>query len=71
MTTWIVNAVGLFVTTVGALLLFLYLWKTPKLADESPSVGGKSGLANKGPVLVAVGLLAAWFLIQCLTVILL
>lgn len=72
MTIWILNAVGLFLTTVGALLIFLYLWKAPRLVGESLSPGGKGAYAtNKSLLIVAVGLLAAWFLVQCLAVILL
>ena len=71
MTAWIINAVGLFLTTVGALLLFLYLWKTPRLAEELPSPGGKSAYEkNRNLLILAVGLLSIWFLIQCLAIIL-
>ncbi len=70
MTAWIVNAVGLFLTTVGALLIFLYLWKAPRLVEESPSPAGNGTHANRNLLVLAVGLLAIWFVIQCLAVIL-
>ena len=72
MTGWIMNAVGLFLTTVGVLLIFLYLWKAPRLAEEPASAGAKVAYTkNKGLLIVAVGLVAAWFLIQYLALILL
>ena len=72
MTAWIMNAVGLFLTTVGALLIFLYLWKAPRFADEwLPPEGRNVYSRNRNLLIVAVGLLAAWFLVQCLAVILL
>lgn len=72
MTAWIVNAVGLFLTTVGTLLILLYLWKQPRLAQQSSSPqGAVAPLRDRTLLIVAVGLLAAWFLIQCLAVILL
>jgi len=72
MTAWIINAVGLFLTTVGALLIFLYLYKSPRLAKQSPAPAGNGGYAkNRGLLIVAVGLLSIWFVIQCLAVILL
>ncbi len=72
MTTWILNAVGLFLTTVGALLIFLYLWKAPKLADEWLSPDGKRAYSkHRRLLIIAVGLLAAWVLVQYLAVILL
>ena len=41
MTNWILNTAGLFFTTVGALLIFLYLWKAPRFAEEWLSPEGK------------------------------
>jgi len=71
-TTWIINAVGLFLTTVGALLVFLYLSNAPKLAKKWLSPEGEVAFAkNNSLLMAAVGLLAVWFLIQCLAVILL
>ena len=33
-TAWLMNGVGLLVTTFGAHLIFLYLHKSPKFVDE-------------------------------------
>jgi hypothetical protein len=30
---WILNVTGLFLTTTGALLIFLYLWRSPRFAE--------------------------------------
>ena len=70
-TTWTLNAVGLFVTTVGALLIFLYLWKAPRFAEDWLSPEGKVAYAkHRRQLIVAMGLLAAWLLVQYLAVIL-
>jgi hypothetical protein len=64
-TTWTLDMVGLFVTTVGALLIFLYLWKSPRFADEWLSTEGKRAYAkHRRLLIVGVGLLAAWLVIQ-------
>jgi len=64
-TNWILNAVGLFVTTVGVLLTFLYLWKSPRFANEWLSDEGKQAYAkHRRLLLVVVGLLAAWLVVQ-------
>ena len=71
-TTWILNAVGLFLTTVGALLIFLYLWKAPRFVEEWVSPEGKRAYArHRRLLIVAAGLLAAWVLVQYLAIILL
>ena len=69
---WILNTVGLFATTVGALLIFLYLWKAPRFAEDWLSPEGKSAYAkHRRLLIVSVGLIAAWLLVQYLSVILL
>jgi len=72
MTTWVMNAVGLFVTTVGALLTFLYVRDIPRFADKfaSPEVGREFARRQRSLTWV-VGLLSAWLVLQCLAVILL
>ena len=71
-TAWLLNAIGLFVTTVGALLTFLYLRESPRFADKfvSPEVG-RDYSRHQRLLSWVVGLLAAWLVIQCLAVILL
>jgi len=71
-TAWILNTVGLFLTTVGALLIFLYLWKAPRFAEEWLTPEGKLAYAKHRRQLIAgVGFLAAWLVMQYLAVILL
>lgn len=71
-TTFALNLVGLFVTTVGALLIFLYLWRSPRFAEEWLSIEGKNAYAKHRSLLViGVGLLASWLVLQYLAVILL
>ena len=70
-TTWLLNAAGLFSTTAGALLIFLYLWKSPKFADDWLTPEGKRAYSKHRRLLViGVGLLAAWLAIQYLAIIL-
>jgi hypothetical protein len=71
-TAWLLNAVGLFVTTVGALLTFLYLREGPRFADKFASPEVSRDFARHQRMLAwVVGLLSAWLVVQCLAVILL
>jgi len=71
-TAWILNTAGLFVTAVGALLIFLYVWRTPQFAAEWLTPEGKIAYAKHRRLLViGVGLLAVWVMLQYLGVILL
>jgi hypothetical protein len=71
-TAWVLNAIGLFVTTVGALLTFLYVREVPRFADKfaSPEVG-REFVRHQRLLTWVVGLLAAWLVLQCVAVILL
>lgn len=71
-TTWMLNTIGLFTTTVGALLIFLYLWKSPRFAEEWLTAEGKHAYSRHRRLLViGVGLLAAWLVLQYVALILL
>jgi hypothetical protein len=71
-TTWALNTFGLFATTVGALLIFLYLWKSPRFAEEWLTPEGKRAYAkHRRLLIIGVGLLAAWLVVDYLAVILL
>ena len=71
-TAWLLNAVGLFVTTVGALLTFLYLRESPRFADKFATPEAKRDFSRHQRMLEwVVGLLSAWLVVQCLAVILL
>jgi hypothetical protein len=69
---WVLNSVSLFATTVGALLIFLYLTQAPRLAGDGIPADVKQAFEKHRRMLtIAVGLLAAWLLVQYLAVILL
>lgn len=65
MTQWILNTAGIYVTTVGALLLFLYLYRSPTIADQWTSAEGKSEyVKHRRRLVVGTGLLAAWLVLE-------
>jgi len=71
-TAWALNAIGLYVTTVGALLIFLYLWAAPRFAQEIPSPGQRRAyVRHQRLLMVAVGLLSAWLIVQYVSLIVL
>ena len=71
-TNWMLNTIGLYVTTVGALLMFMYLRGAPRFVDDSLSPEAKRAYAkHQRLVMIGTGLLAAWFVIQYLAVIVL
>jgi len=62
---WILSTLGLYVTTVGALLLFLYLYRSPQVADHWNSPQGKAEYAkHRRRLLFGTGLLAAWLVLE-------
>ena len=62
---WLMSTVSLIATTVAALLIFLYLWKSPRLADAWQTPEGREAYAlHQRRLMLSVGLLAAWLLIQ-------
>ena len=64
-TAWVLNAVGLFLVTVGALLMFLYLRNAPKYAPELPTPEAELAYEKHRRLsMVAMGLLAAWLVLQ-------
>lgn len=71
MTVWILNTAGLFMTTIGALLIFLYLWQAPRFADAWMSPEGKLAyIEHRRRLLIGVALLAVWPMVQYLAIIL-
>jgi hypothetical protein len=64
-TAWLMSTVSLFATTVAALLIFLYLWKAPRLADAWQTPEGRIAYTrHQRRLTLSVGLLAGWLLIQ-------
>ena len=69
---WVLNSVSLFATTVGALLIFLYLTQAPRLVGEGiPAEMKLACEKHRRMMMIANGLLAAWLVVQYLAVILL
>jgi len=72
MVAWMLNATGLIATTIGALLIFLYTLRAPRVADDWQTPDGKVAYAkHRRMMITSVGLLAAWLLIQGVAVIVL
>jgi len=71
-TSWILGTASLYATTIGALLVFVYLSNLPRSADAFQSPQGKEAYAkHRRMLLVAMGLLSVWLVIQVLAIILL
>jgi hypothetical protein len=69
---WLMSTVSLMATTIAALLIFLYLWRAPRLADAWQTPEGRLAYArHQRRLTIGVGLLAAWLVVQGLAVILL
>jgi hypothetical protein len=69
---WIMNTVSVLITTIAALLIFLYLWKAPRLADAWQTPEGRVAYAqHQKRLTLGVGLLAAWLLVQGVAIIVL
>jgi len=70
---WMINAIGLFATTTGVLLILLYLCRGPVAADQSGSGSdeAQTRLKHHRNLVTAVSLLAVWLVLQDLAVILL
>jgi hypothetical protein len=64
-TSWLLNAIGLFAVTAGALLMFLSLRSAPKFVAELTTPEAKAAYEKHRRLsVVAVGLIAAWLVIQ-------
>ena len=71
MNAWILNAAGLYMTSIGALLILFYLWKSPRSADTWLSPEGELAyIRHRRFLVISVALLAAWPLVQYLAIIL-
>jgi hypothetical protein len=71
-TYWLVDAIGFYVTTVGALLIFLSLYRAPRFAEVSLTAEEKIAYAKyQRRVTLGVGLLAGWVVVQYLNFVLL
>ena len=69
---WALNVLGLFLTSVGTLLLLLYLLRSPKFADHWLTPEGKRAYStHRRKVIVAVALLAGWLVLQYVSLLML
>lgn len=67
MTLWALNTIGLLATTIGSLVVFLHLHRTSRTASGAPYPEACAPLAkDRRLLMVVVGLMAAWFVIQYL-----
>jgi hypothetical protein len=66
---WWLNAAQLYVSAVGALLIFLYLFNSRRFMDQWLTPEGKVAYKKHSRLLIlAVGILAAWVLLQYLAI---
>lgn len=65
MTEWVLQTVGLLVTTMGALFTFLHLHRSSRqLASEALPPECAPLLRDRKLLMITVGLMSGWFLIQ-------
>ena len=65
MTTWILETIGLLVTTVGALIAFLHLHRTSReMAAISVPPECQPLVKDRRLLMITMGLMAGWFVVQ-------
>jgi hypothetical protein len=65
MTHWMLETIGLLVTTIGALVAFLHLHRTSRQMASSPLPPECAPLArDRRLLMITMGLMAGWFVIQ-------
>jgi hypothetical protein len=70
--TWLLNALGLYATTVGALLIWLQLLSPSRFADALQTPEAKREYArHRRQLVIAVGLLCLWLVVQDIALLLL
>ena len=74
-TSWFINAIGLLATTVGALVIFLHLHRTSNEVEkvkrgEALPADYAALLRDRNLLKITIGLLAAWFVIHYVALIL-
>jgi hypothetical protein len=64
-TAWVLNIIGLFLVTVGALLMFLHFRNAPNFAPELRTPEAQRAYEKHRRLsTVAMGLIAAWMVLQ-------
>ena len=70
MTTWILETIGLLVTTIGALFAFLHLHRTSRAMANAPIPAECAPLIkDRRLLMITVGLMAAWFVVHYVAII--
>jgi len=70
-TLWILNTAGLLAITVGVLFVFLHLHRTSQMVNSAALPPVCQPLIRDRRILtITVGLMAAWFVIQYVAVLL-
>lgn len=65
MTTWILETIGLLVTTIGALIAFLHLHRTSReMAATNVPAECAPLVKDRRLLMITMGLMAGWFVIQ-------
>ena len=71
-TTWMLETIGLLVTTVGALVAFLHLHRTSREMAHTPVPEACASLVrDRRLLMITMGLMAGWFIVQYIGLILL
>jgi len=71
MTTWILETIGLLVTTIGALFAFLHLHRTSRAMANAPIPAECAPLMrDRRLLMITMGLMAGWFVVQYIGLIL-
>jgi len=70
MTSWMLNTIGLLAVTIGSLFVFLHLHRSSKaMAGIALHKECEPLLRDRRMLMVTVGLMAAWFVVQYVAVI--
>jgi hypothetical protein len=70
MTIWMLNTIGLLATTIGSLIVFLHLHRTSRVAgDAQMNEVCAPLLKDRRLLMITMGLMAAWFVVQYAAVI--
>jgi hypothetical protein len=71
MTTWLLETIGLLVTTIAALFTFLHLHRTSREIGNAPLPAECAPLArDRRLLMITMGLMSGWFIIQYIGLIL-
>jgi hypothetical protein len=64
MTHWMLETIGLLVTTIGALVAFLHLHRTSRQIDSPLPPECAPLVRDRRLLMITMGLMAGWFVIQ-------